>query len=571
MRAREAARTKPTSAAAPSRPRSRLSSAEAFIIDLQRTAGNQAVSSWLATGIPLQRTPGPKKTTKKKAPTTLAVTVDGNGRMHTADAAATLVGFKDASGAAYAVLAKDSGPATLTPVQGDPVELVKVHQVALGAPAADGTITATFSGSTAFALLDDSAAGIVVNTAAVPLKASAMPASLAADMVADTHIDLPDGTTWVLLTLPGNTLTWVAASHPATEFATRQTELETEAQNLPASMQSDFANVVRATSLVSIIEGGFGSTAGASDTSASLGIFQWAMEKNQSDETGSLGKFFSTLKSRATASQAKKAKDRTDEDTLYIDAWKQCTDAGLDVTVVKGKVQLTINGKVAQGQDVESTMAGEMAKDSLRTYQLVAAMDWLNEMKAQTVMPGLQAYGRTYVGNHYGFDTTEEVTLKGPGRSFKLGPPTASMTVGDVCSSDEALATAANVWPNRPAYVRTAVWRACAPADVDTQIKTLLTTIEAAEPAPAPAPPATGKTKKPKKPPPPPAITASTVTDKASFTQLQQLIWPTVSPDDDTVISRFEATALELYKKEGGSSYKTSRAKRLATTHVVNW
>src|SRR5579864_5236567 len=373
MRAREAKQTRASAVDGSSSIRSTGSASEAFLLDLQRTAGNQAIASWLSAGLQLQRKPGPKKAAKKKAAApTLPVTIDANGKLHTADSAATLVGFKDASGTAYALLATDPATATLTPVQGDPVELVKVHRVALAAPAADGTTIATFATATAFAVLNDSDAGIVVGSGGAPVDASQVPASIATEMVDDVHIDLPDRTTWVLLTLPGNKLTWVSASHTAAEFAARQTDLETEAQNLPASMQSDFANVVRAASLVSIIEGGFGSTSGRTDTSASLGIFQWAMAKDQSDEAGSLGTFFSTLKNRATASQAKKPKDRTDEDTLYIDAWKQCTDAGLDVTVVKGKVELTIDGNVAEGQDVESMMSGEMAKDSLRTYQLVA-------------------------------------------------------------------------------------------------------------------------------------------------------------------------------------------------------
>src|SRR5207237_8188319 len=98
-------------------------------------------------------------------------------------------------------------------------------------------------------------------------------------------------------------------------------------------------------------EGSVRRTSGKCDDTASLGIFQWGMKKNQSADAGSLGVFFSTLKSRATSAKAKKAADRTDEDDLYINAWKQCTDAGLEVKGAKGK-QLMINGRVAIGNDV---------------------------------------------------------------------------------------------------------------------------------------------------------------------------------------------------------------------------
>ena len=62
--------------------------------------------------------------------------------------------------------------------------------------------------------------------------------------------------------------------------------------------------------------------------------------------------------------------------------------------------------------------------------------------------------------------------------------------------------------------------------------------------------------------------------DKKSFAAIQELVWPSVAPDDYTLISKFEAAAIELYKSEkkqkGASSYK-NRARRLATAHVPDW
>ena len=261
------------------------------------------------------------------------------------------------------------------------VALTKLHKVDVAPTGADGTTVVTFAPATMYALLTDAEAGAVVDTNAKPMALAAMPASLSTKMLADVRLELADGSVWVLMTFPGGTLEWVAPNHPKSEYAKSEQDITAEAGNLPDTKQSDFADVLKMVSMVSVIEGSFGSTSGKGDDTASLGIFQWGMKKNQSADAGSLGVFFSTLKSRATTAKAKKAADRTDEDNLYINAWKQCTDAGLEVKGANGK-QLTLNGKVAIGKDVESTMKGTMGKDDLRTYQLIAALDWIDEMKA---------------------------------------------------------------------------------------------------------------------------------------------------------------------------------------------
>ena len=103
---------------------------------------------------------------------------------------------------------------------------------------------------------------------------------------------------------------------------------------------------------------------------------------------------------------------------------------------------------------------------------------------------------------------------------------------------------------------------------------TLKAAIDAVQPAPVLAPAPAGKKKKKAKPAPPPTLTAATVADKKSFAAIQALVWPSVAPDDSTLISQFEAAAIELYKSEkkqkGASSYK-NRARRLATAHVPDW
>src|SRR5256886_3843553 len=364
-----------------------------------------------------------------------------------------------------------------------------------------------------------------------------MPASLSKRMLPDARLERAAGGVWFLMTFPGATLGWVAPNHPKSEYAKSEQDITAEAGNLPDTKQSDFADVLKMVSMVSVIEGSFGSTSGKGDDTASLGIFQWGMKKNQSADAGSLGVFFSTLKSRATTAKAKKAADRTDEDNLYINAWKQCTDAGLEVKGANGK-QLTLNGKVAIGKDVESTMKGTMAKDDLRTYQLIAALDWIDEMKAKIVMPGY--FGGRYVGNGYSPHGGKTVTLKGAVWSVELTMPASHLTVGDACTSEQALAVVADLLPNRPNYVQTAVWRAGSLPHTDAQVTAPLAAIESAVPAPIPAPAPAGKKKKKAKPVPPPTLTAATVVDKKSFAAIQELLWPRVEPADSSLISHFE-------------------------------
>ena len=548
------------------------------LVELQRTAGNAAVSRWIASlSVPVQRDHKKKAKAKPKPKPkpkpTLQVTIDDKGKVHTDDAAATLIGFTDASGKVFVEKPKDNATATFYKADDSPITLTRLHQVDLALTGADGVAVVTFEPATTVALLTDAEAGPVVDAGGKPLEAAAMPASIAAKMKAEVRLELSNGSVWVLMTFPDGSLQWVAPNHSKAEYAKAEQEITDEAANLPDTMKDDFADVLRMVSVVRVIEGSFGSTSGKSDNTASLGVFQWGMRKNQSADAGSLGVFFKTLKERATGAMATKADKRTDEDNLYINAWKQCTDAGLEVVTKGSKIQLTLNGKLATGKDVESTMKGAMAKDDLRTYQLVAALDWINEMKAMVVMPG--AYGKRYVGNAYRSSGAKQVTLKSARRSLVLTMPSAHLTVGDACGSEKALAVIADLLPNRPAYVQTAVWRAESPADAETQITALLAAIEAAQPAPAPPPAPPGKKKKKKAAAPAvPSITESTVVDKKSFQAIQGLLWPSTAADDDTLISTFEASAVELYKSEkaqkGASSYK-NRARRLATAHVVNW
>lgn len=532
------------------------------------------MSSWLASPAPVQRGKKKKKAKAKPKPKpTLQVTIDDKGKVHANDAAAALIGFKDSSGTTFVEEPTDKATSTFDAVDGTRVTLNRLHQVDVALQGADHAAVVTFERNVIDAVLTEGETGIVVDTSRKPVAPTSMPASVRNKMVSDARLELSDGDVWVLMTFPDGTLQWVAPNHSKAEYAKAETEINAEAENLPDEKKAEFAEVLRMVSVVRVIEGGFGSTSGKGDDTASLGIFQWGMKKNQSADAGSLGKFFYELKDRATGSQAKKEDARTDEDNLYINAWKQCTDAGLDVRKKNRKIQITLNGNIATGKDVESTMKGTMAKDDLRTYQLIAAIDWINDMKAKIVMPGY--FGKKYVGNGYRMSgkNNSTVTLKGPTRSVMLAMPGDHLTVGQACESEQALAVIADLLPNRPNYVETAVWRAESPSDANTQIAALLASIEAAQPAEAPAA-GVKKKKKKAKAAGPPALTEATVVDKEDYAKIRALLWPTVAVDDDTLISNFEAAAIELYKgerKQGGASSYKSRARRLATAHVVAW
>ena len=199
---------------------------------------------------------------------------------------------------------------------------------------------------------------------------------------------------------------------------------------------------------------------------ASLGIFQWGMNKTGAQGSGSsLGMFFGDLKRRAQAAKAAAgAKPPTPEQKLYIDAWAQCTAAKLDVNAAG---QVTLDGAVATGADVEEEMAGAsgpMATDALKTYQLVAAMDWIDAFRATLVRPGPSAAGRDRPRATASAATAptsrSSTTSGGITYSFPLMAPTPAATVGDLLRSGKNTALAVTLGVNRPHYVEAALWLA---------------------------------------------------------------------------------------------------------------
>jgi len=191
---------------------------------------------------------------------------------------------------------------------------------------------------------------------------------------------------------------------------------------------------------------------------------------------------------------AKREKDRTDEDKLNIRAWKQCTDQGVDVNAH----QILIGGKPATGAEVENKMGEEMGKGSLRTYQLVAAKDWIDEFRGTVVLPGPS--GADIIGHGYTENSSGTSVTLSSGTDTIAIDAVAPATVGSLFASEKAVANAIMLGTNRPHYVEAALWRALSPAsnpssDADAKLAALITALA----APAPAAPA-GAGAKPKKP-----------------------------------------------------------------------
>src|SRR5256714_2643986 len=183
-----------------------------FVLGLQRTAGNAAVASWLSTLNPTVQTqvavkttakPKPKAKPKAKAkpkpkPATLQVAIDDKGMVRTNDAAATLIGFTDGSGATFVEKHSDKASGTFYETDDTQVALTKLHKVDVAPTGADGTAVVTFTPITMYALLTDAEAGAVVDMNGKPMAVAAMPASLSKKMLADVRLELADGKGWGL-------------------------------------------------------------------------------------------------------------------------------------------------------------------------------------------------------------------------------------------------------------------------------------------------------------------------------------------------------------------------------------
>jgi hypothetical protein len=221
------------------------------------------------------------------------------------------------------------------------------------------------------------------------------------------RIELANGAHWVLTVLEGKRR-WMSPAHSRAEIDRREAEFVAEAKHLPWRLATRVAVRLRLLATVSVAEGDFeGIATHQGDPAASLGIFQWATSRRHTvDRASSLARLFGDLKRRAA--------DGSSEGDFYDAAWRQCTSVGLDI---RGG-RLLFQGRPTTGAQLERVLSPVMGTGTLRTYQLVAADDWIERIASMRVRVGSQW-----------------------------------STVGEQLRSDRALATAVLLGVNRPAFV----------------------------------------------------------------------------------------------------------------------
>jgi hypothetical protein len=365
----------------------------------------------------------------------------------------------------------DNGNATTIPIVD--MKLVKLQPVQSDAPTELTGYRRTYTGSRIGILFQDKKPGATILTGNNPTAPDKLPDDLRAKLTPGADIDLKDGRFWVLMTfrLKGetkDTTRWVPSGHSMKEYQTHERELSTETEKLPENLKAQVEENLKIIALVSTHEGSFGAKSPSGDVAASLGIFQWAMQKQKTERGSSLGQFFHNLKVRAEDAKKTEVSKRTAEQKLYVDAWEQCTDQGLDVS--GGKISL--KGKEATGAEVEALLGGKqgaMAKDALRTYQLVAALDWIKEFKGVIVRPGPGPIGAQFIGHGYkdvaaGRKAILKWKVKPANYTIELTAPDNYATVGTLFTLEKSLAMAVMLGVNRPHFVETALWRSLNPA-----------------------------------------------------------------------------------------------------------
>ncbi len=356
------------------------------------------------------------------------------------------------------------------------------------------------------------------------------------------RISLDDGSYWVALGFTTDGASprsrWIAPAHPRSEIADRRRELALESVRLPPALAARVTPQLSLMALVSTLEGRFADPATHSDdTAASLGIFQWAMERRGQHAAGStLGRFFSTLSRRARTSEP-----------LFRQAWQQCAQLGL--TVVGG--DLLVHKRRLSGAELEAALREEMGRGALRTYQLVAALDWIEEVRGTVARPGPRS--AKIIGHDYAeAERGHLITLGIGGHTIEVRP-SLSYTIGDFLNGP-ALATAVSLGVNRPRFVEAALWQASVElSTVNARVDQLLARIVAPLP----------KDKQRYRAADFSATLGDTVADAAlAYAELQTLLWPRPDGRDASALAgAFTERALALYRPEE----RERRARRLAT------
>jgi hypothetical protein len=237
-----------------------------------------------------------------------------------------------------------------------------------------------------------------------------------------------------------------------------------------------------------------------------------------------LSRFFATLSRRSAGGEP-----------LYAEAWKQCQK--LKLTFSEGDI--LINKKRLSGAQLETKLGPEMGRGALRSYQLIAALDWIDEVKGTVVRPGLRS--ANFVGHEYAeAERGKLITLKTNGHTLEFRP-TASATLGDYFHSEASLATAVSLGVNRPRYVEAALWQALH-GDLNDQLDHLLIQLN------GPADSERWRT--------------SDLELQPAYQEIQSLLWPLPANENEVTLEReFTERALALYRPQE----RERRARRLVT------
>jgi hypothetical protein len=442
-----------------------------------------------------------------------------------------------------------------------PVHRLRPVQLDAVSGGSTGALRAKFTGPRVVALPDGIELLRTVGTKYEAVAATALPETLRGQLAHGTRLEIDQGMlrVWMVFRVRGESADkarWVPAKKTRTEITARRDALVTALARIPAgALRTSIDTHLDTLAVVSAIEGGFGSKSGAGDTHASLGIFQWAMKRDQWQETGSLGKFFRDLKVRAQAGTAAGA------GSLFVDAWAECTAKGLDVLEESGRWVLSLNGTKATGSQVETKIHSVMSAGNLASYQLVASLDWIREFQQTVVWPG--PLGVRLTGHKWRIVTSPTKAQLTSGRRSLTLETTAVTRLSQVFTSQAALATAVMLGVNRPAFVPLALWRALGtPGDPSARVGQLLTAVFDACTAAGQNPGSGTFTRA--------HVTAAGAAAETAWEALRAFIWPAASVPaggEAEVRATFERKALWLY--EPGDARRFKREGRFATVRVL--
>ena len=394
------------------------------------------------------------------------------------------------------------------------------------------------------------------------IPAAELPATLLSRMIHGTKLAL-DGQPsrfWMTFRLRDEQkekARWVPAKSSRSDILKRRALFATHAQTLTPANQIKVDAFLDLMAVVSIVEGVFTSRSPSNDPMASLGIFQWGTKKHIEAEGGSLGMFFSNLKSRAAHNI----------EPVAASAWAICAARGIDVRGSGRDLRITLHGNPATGAQIEVAMAAAMGEGALPAYQLLAGIDWIENFNNSVVTPGAQ--GKLILGGGWDNDLGAgrmKAAFIFAKRRFTLDAPNKVTRLRNLFTTQASQATGVMLGVNRPNNVPAALWRAISPStDPKAELARLATEFLSACRAAGKLPKRGALTQHI-------AIEAGAQA-QAGWVALQSFIWPPLVSgqipigDEQKLRALFEAKAMLLYSPDDARNNK--REGRFATVREL--